>query len=110
MKLIKRDREAALVEYVENGEVKRKIIPRSAVNENGQIDSFELETGIPYGIAWGDYLQLEATPKDIERALHNAGIWTAEDLRTKQQVAIGAIQTALSIHLGTLNSIVKETR
>lgn len=110
MRLIKKDKEAALVEYVENGEVKRKIIPRSAVDENGQIDRFELEAGIPYGIAWADYLQLDSTPKDIERELHKAGIWTADDLRTKQQAAVGAIQTALSIHLGTLNSIVKENR
>jgi hypothetical protein len=108
MKLIKNDGNAALVEYVEDGELKRKIIPRSAVDENGQIDRFELEVGIPYGIAWADYIQLDATPKDIERELHKAGIWTADDLRIKQQAAVGAIQTALGIHLGLLNIIVKE--
>lgn len=107
VKVIETRGQSALIQCVVDGELVRKIVPRSDVI-NGEVDEFNLETGIPYGIPWADLITISVTPEDFQRELRNAGIWTFEDLKTKQQLAVGAIQSAIGVHLGTLNNVAKE--
>lgn len=48
----------------------------------------DLLPSLPYGIPFAELLKLKVTPKRLETALHQAGIWTLEDLKQKDRVLI----------------------
>lgn len=95
---------AALVEYAEGDMPARVTIPAEEVAEGGMVAAEVLEKGVPHGLPWEDAPVGKVTAKDIARALRNAGIWTAEDLRTRQREAVAALASAYRMDLGALNA------
>jgi hypothetical protein len=99
--------EGALVEYADRGEPRRVTIPASLVRD-GKAEGETLEAGVPYGVPWERLETAKVTPASIARALRNAGIWTCDDLRTKQMAAIGALQAVYGVDVGKLNTFATE--
>lgn len=107
VKIISKRGQSALVEYIEGGELKRATVPAGDIVD-GEISSYKLRMGIPYGVEWSKYITLQATPKQLQDNLRRAGIWTKEDALTNAGAVLGAIQATYQIDLGTLLRIVKE--
>ena len=108
VKVLKAQGASALVEWVADGEAHRAFVPAAKVKA-GLVAESVLGKGVPYGIPWRD-IKLPALDiaAALEKALHNAGIWTAEDLSKNQRAAHGAVQAALGLHLGAVNQFARE--
>ena len=77
----------------------RRILPASI----SQPTFKEFQAGISYGLPFDEIVPINPDfGKDLANALHNAGIWTNEDLYTHAQDAVSAIQSACKIDLGKL--------
>jgi hypothetical protein len=92
---------SAVVEWVEDGEAFRKIVPKYKMKGN-EIDEDTLGKAPDYGVPWAKEIKLSASAKELEKALHNAGVWTAEDATKKPQAIIGAINTAYKTDLAAI--------
>jgi hypothetical protein len=46
--------------------------------------------------------------EEFETALHNAGIWTAEDVQSKSREALGALQLVYGVDLGNILKATQE--
>jgi hypothetical protein len=92
---------SALVEFVEGQAAQRKTVPADAL-DGDKIAQDDLDMGVPYGIPWADLVKVTATPGGIEKALHNAGIWTLEELTSNPRRAIGALQAAYGLDIASL--------
>jgi hypothetical protein len=99
--VVSRKDASALVEFVEGQAVQRKTVTAEAL-DGDKIAQDDLDLGVPYGIPWADLVKVTATPASIEKALHNAGIWTLEDLTSNPRRAIGALQAAYGLDLASL--------
>lgn len=108
VKVLNDQGKTALVEWFEGEQVKRGFIPSKQLSEDGEVSIKVLGAASPYGIPWARVAKLQATPEGLEQALHAAGIWTAEDLRTKPMVALGAIQRAYWLDMNILLSAAVE--
>lgn len=103
VRVIERRGGSCLVEWVAGGEAHRAFIPPEAWAPEG-VTATVLERGVPYGVPWQDIrLPGGDLPAALARELHNAGIWTRQDLVRNQRAAMGAVQAALGLHLGALN-------
>lgn len=109
IKIIQQQDQSALVEWLEKGKSKRATIPVSAIRE-GQVSSYNLKLGIPYGLPWSEIIDLGATPEKLEQELHRVGIWTADDALQNANQVLGAIQATYSIDLGKIMAIAKQER
>jgi hypothetical protein len=81
----------------------RRILPA----KNRTPTQEEFEQGVPSGLPFAELIG-EASkdlPQNLETALHNAGIWTVDDLRTKGKQAVGAFQAAYGLELSRLIQI-----
>jgi hypothetical protein len=107
IKVVRSDKQSALVEYQDGNETKRVIVPVSAVVDN-VIDDNDLALGIPYGLAWANLVTPSTNSKRIEAELRRAGIWTAEDALKNAPAVQGAVQAAYSIDFSTIMRIAKE--
>lgn len=95
----------ALIEWVDDGEIQRSLLPSADVGADGEC--LYPERGLPYGIEWQDYITVTVTPENIQRQLRNAGIWTVQDLLRKPREVQGAINAAY----GTiLRDLIRNTR
>lgn len=92
----------ALIEWVEKTRLKRGYLPASMIDADNMVSDDVLEAATSYGVPWGDVLNLQATPEKLEQALHAHGIWTLEDLVTKPNAAIGALQSVYRVDLAAL--------
>ena len=99
--VISRNHSGALVEFVEGQAVRRKTVAAAAL-DGEKIAQDDLDMGVPYGIPWADLVQATVTPATIEKALHNAGVWTLEDLISNPRRAIGALQSAYGLDIAAL--------
>ncbi|HCB12253.1 MAG TPA: hypothetical protein DEP36_01590 [Gammaproteobacteria bacterium] len=95
----------ALIEWLEDGEIQRSLIPATEVDAAGECQF--PERGLPYGIEWRDYVTATITPDDIQRSLRNAGIWTVQDLLRRSGEAQGAVNAAYSV---ILRDLIRYTR
>jgi hypothetical protein len=95
-----------LVEWVSNQEVHRGFIPAKQFSVDG-VPASVLGSATPYGLPWSELIVFSGSAKDLEKALHNAGIWTFEDLVQFPQAAVGALQTAYHNDLAALRSAAK---
>ena len=100
--LIARTGEAGLVEVVRNGAAERVTLPMSILNGKDITES-DLDAGISYGLPFAEFL----TPasdivKRLEIGLHNAGIWTVEDLQKKPNDVIRALRQTYGIEIGRI--------
>jgi len=109
VKIIKRQGQAALVEWTDDGVTRRSTVP-SAVIQKRRVPTAELKRGIPYGEPWEDLIELHATPETLAAELRRRGIWTVEDLQENAEVARGAILSAYGCELAHLLRAVKERR
>lgn len=94
-----------LIEWIDDGELRRALLPAREVSADGQVEF--PERGLDYGLPWARFVTVEVTPEDIERSLKNAGIWTLEDLQHKPREAQGAIVAAFGTVLANLLRNVK---
>lgn len=92
VKLISENNGTALIEWLEEGEPQRAIVPANQVSESGECA--HPERGLPYGLNFAEYINITVTPADIDKELKNAGVWTAEDLLHKPKLVQGAISAA----------------
>lgn len=99
----------AVVEWVDNGVAFRKIVPISKIKGN-KIDEETLDKSPDYGVPWAKELNPDASAEDLEKALHNAGVWTAEDAMKSPQAVIGAINTAYKSDLVAILKAAKKHR
>ena len=91
--------ESALVEWLEDGRLKRCVLPVGLAG--AEIDAETLGLGAPYGLPWEEIITLQATPETLADNLRRAGIWTLEDMRDSKKV-FGVIQATYGVDLGTL--------
>lgn len=92
---------AALVEWESKGKLSRAMIQAEDYSD-GCVEAAALAAAIPYGIPWEDVKFQNPKPEAVADALRRAGIWTKEDLYTKTNAAIGALQSVYGLHLGLL--------
>jgi hypothetical protein len=92
VKLISENNGTALIEWMEEGEPQRAIVPANEVSESGECA--HPERGLPYGLNFAEYITITVAPADIDKELKNAGVWTAEDLLHKPKLVQGAISAA----------------
>ena len=92
VKLLSENNGTALIEWLEDGELRRAIVPAREVSEGGEC--VHPERGLPYGLNFAEYITITITPADIDRELKNAGVWTADDLLHKPKLVQGAISAA----------------
>lgn len=104
VKIIQERKGSAIIEWVDNNEVRRSIIPTAELVGN---ECAYPERGIPYGIDFADLITIEVTPQDIQRSLNNAGIWTVDDLLHNPREVQGAINAAYGAVLNNLLRNVK---
>ena len=98
----------ALVEWVQDEQPHRGFIPSSKIGKDNLVEEPVLNASTQYGVPWEDIKITQVTSEDIANSLRKAGIWTAEDLRTHQQVALGAIQAAYRVTLASCNQAAKQ--
>jgi hypothetical protein len=92
--------QVSLIEIVRDGMVERCLLPAQLLAENPELTSEQIDTGAPYGLPFSEFVQPSPTKdlaQQLETALHNAGVWTLEDLRTKVPSAISALQVVYGI-------------
>lgn len=99
VKLIHERNGTALIEWIEDSQTHRAIVPADQV-----IDGYcaHPERGVPYGINFADYITIEVMPEDIDRELKRAGVWTVDDLHRQPQAVRAAINTAYGAVLQNL--------
>lgn len=101
--VIKRQGQAVLVQYVDDkGLVRRVTVPARTIRAGDMVEVVELQRGIPYGVPWSELLSIQVSPERLEQELQRVGIWTAADLLSNPNVAIGAIQAAIGVDLAAL--------
>jgi len=99
---------SAVVEWVD-GKAFRKVVPLKDVKD-GEILESVLKKSPDYGVPWAKEVDPNATPEDIEVALHNAGIWTAEDALRNPAGIKGAINAAYKSGLVEILQAAKKYR
>ncbi|HUW94629.1 MAG TPA: hypothetical protein VMW58_02485 [Anaerolineae bacterium] len=101
-----------LAEWQEGGSYHRAWVTPDMFKSYDKIGKSAVVTnpsaGIPYGLDWSRMVTLSATPRDVDRELKNAGIWTAEDLRENPNGARAALQSVYGFDMAALLMAVKE--
>lgn len=95
-KVITRSQGLRLVEWLDGDKPKRAwVTPDMVVDDTGKLATIEHPAGgIPYGVDWSEFTSGQVKTDLIETRLHQAGIWTVEDLQQQVKVAQGIIQAA----------------
>lgn len=97
VKVISKHDNVTLVEWVENGELQRSLLPSEEVSNDGECSN--PQRGLSYGLPFADFISIDVTPMDIQRALYNSGIWTIEDVKNNLNGVQGAINSAFGLVL-----------
>lgn len=100
VKVIRSKGQASLVEWIEQGEVRRGVVPDDILfdrNKNiASITEDALATAIPYGVPF-DEMNLAVDAKALARELHKYGVWTAKDVQDNQQAVMQAVRVVLNL-------------
>lgn len=107
VRVVQRRGESALVEWLDGERQSRAMIPATAVVDDLVAEDV-LAAGIPYGVPWGELVQLTATPDAVQAELYRVGVWTVDDLRQNPQLALGALQRVYGTDLAALMRAAKE--
>ena len=71
---------SALVEWIgEDGFYHRVYVPLAKLDK-GTVATKDLEKGIPYGLSWEQWIEIEATPERIANELRRMGVWCWQDI------------------------------
>lgn len=98
---------SVLVEYTKGDKLCRVIIPIDQIGEAG-ITPDLIEMGVPYGVAWSELIQLQATPEGFEQALYKAGIWTFEDFKHNVKLVLSILQSVYGLDVTKLSNLISE--
>lgn len=98
---------SAIVEWVEDGKAFRKIVPTKDIKD-GSVEEKTLDKCPDYGISWSKEVRMSASSEDLEKELHNAGIWTAEDALRNAKAIIGALNAAYKTDLASIIGAAKK--
>lgn len=110
VKLVKAEGAAAIVEYRDNGAVKRAIVPNAEVI-GGQISKEALDLGIPYGgIELSDYLpeQMVINVNDLQNLLRERGIWDFEDYFKNPEIIVGCLHKLYGLGVTSIQNAISE--
>jgi len=108
VRVVARKNKSALVEWADADGFHRGFVPDTAVDVSGgsrvtaSVSESDLGMALPYGVPWADVVTLELSMKEMEQALHNRGIWTAQDVRENHRAAVAAIGYAYSANIRSL--------
>ena len=100
VRLVEQTGKSALVEWSVKGSLKRGSIPVDKVAE--KVDQDVLDAAVPYGVPWSAMLIKQFTGEDLEKAMHDADIWTVEQAYKNARKVVGALQALYLVHLGSL--------
>lgn len=92
--ILRTEKQAALVQIVRDGKEERATLPLELLAEghNSELTGDQFDMGIPYGLPFAEILgNVEITGADLQAALHNAGVWTLQDLESMMRPALGAL-------------------
>ena len=95
VRVIHTEGESALVEWNDDG-LHRAFVPVEEVSE-GKCSASVLKAGVPYGVDWEKYIQINVTVAEISHALHRAGFWIPKDIEERVVRAQQAINQAVGI-------------
>lgn len=102
VRVISKNAGAALVEYYEKASGSHRVIIPGELVQEGKAPLEELEAGAPYGIDWTAVKVKPFSAVELERALHDEGIWTKEDLLQKRVVVLTTINRISGLLLSDL--------
>lgn len=90
----------ALIEWIDaQAHTRRAYLPHRLLTDlqgehrSNEYDAAQPDAGAPYGVPFAQLLELTATAEAIEAALHQAGIWTADEIERDHLRALGAMQS-----------------
>lgn len=109
IKIVSQRGQSALVEYIKDGQLERRVILASDIHD-GQVNEYNLNLGVQYGLKWSKLITLQATSEDLEQNLRRVGIWTGEDALNNVEKLLSAIQRTYKVDLGVLLRIAKEAK
>lgn len=101
MKVIAQHKMVKLVEFSEDGALKRRVLP---------VSSETIELGVPYGLPFAAILQNSMSAElaiQVENSLHNSGIWDVEDLE-KNPMAVVSIAKKLNVDAKKILNLIKQ--
>lgn len=104
-RLITKSGQTGLIEINRDGALERCLLPTQLLEGNSELTSEQIDSGAPYGLPFSEFIQpsnFKDLAKQLEITLHNAGVWTLEDLRTKVPSVISALQTVYGIEFRKL--------
>lgn len=111
IKILQRLPGKMLIEWQDDG-LHRGTIPEELV-DGERVDDACLSLAIPYGVdfeAGLDGRLQPVTPKVISDALHDAGIWTYEDMARNPGKVQGVLMTVYGIDFQLLIQIAQQSR
>ena len=80
VRLVGHQGESALVEWLDAGGMYHRVhVPLDKL-EDGTVASKDLERGIPYGLPWEDWIEVQATPEKVANELRRQGVWCWQDV------------------------------
>lgn len=85
--LVHQDKQAALVQWVVRGTLKRTIVP-SASLEGEKVPAADLDAGLPYG---DDFTKVKGIDAATAEQMRQRGIWTKEDVLNQPGQAYDAV-------------------
>lgn len=107
VRVVKKRGKGAVIEWVDKGRAFRKTVPLNKIKD-GEIEESILDKAPDYGVPWAKELNPKASPEDIETALHNAGLWTSDDVLRNPGGVIGALNAAYKTDLATVLQVAKK--
>jgi len=104
IKLLKKSGQSAVVSYwdYETGMTQARVISiddlpnRLRIGQEADISNDALQLGIEYGIDW-ELLLGQSNVHMLAQSLRNHGIWTVDDMKTKPQQVIAAINSSSAV-------------
>ena len=115
VKIIRRKKNAVLVEFAIEGCTNRVILPHNDVTEDSKKKGFgfasdlSIERGIQYGESWEDILDgIEISSEQLAQVLRSSGIWTIEEARTNPQAVHSALMVTLRPVLASIHKYKKD--
>lgn len=100
---------ASLVEWLEDGRVIRGAVPIVSI-QNGSVSMETLSNATLYGIDFSAFCLPEIDVMELEKELHNNGIWTADDVMIKRVELLKALDTIKLAYLRAMLQFAKKTK
>lgn len=106
--VIQRDGEAVLVRYQLDGAEKRVFIPVSELGDGYVLDDV-LVQAVEYGYPWQE-CNLVLDAQRFETEMHNAGLWTAEDVLRNPQGLFTALNATFAPVVSEILTLAKQDK